>query len=93
MILAAFILVAAFFVVYIMLPFWEENFRKKKLDFVGTERDNLTLRKNEILEAIHDLEYDFKMQKIAEQDYGQLKENLTKQAVEIMKKLERLERL
>jgi hypothetical protein len=93
MILAAFILVAAFFAVYILLPFWEESFRKKRLEYAGAEKENLTLRKNEILEAMTDLEYDFKMHKVNQEDYDHLKENLTKEAVEIMKKLDAIENL
>lgn len=91
MILAAFILVAAFFAVYILLPFWEDSFRKKRLEYAGNEKENMTLRKNEILEAVNDLEYDFKLKKISEEDYSHLKENLMKEAVEIMKKLDSLE--
>lgn len=92
MILAAFILVAAFFAFYILLPFWESPFRKKRLDYAGSEKENLILRKDEILEAMSDLEYDFKMQKVNQDDYNHLKENLTKEAVEIMKKLDTLEK-
>jgi hypothetical protein len=92
MILAAFILVAAFFAVYILLPFWEVSFRKKRLEYAGTEKENLVLRKNEILEAMNDLEYDFKMQKVNQEDYNHLKEDLTKDAVEIMKKLDSIEK-
>ncbi|MCI0413566.1 hypothetical protein L0222_12305 [bacterium] len=91
MILAAFILVAAFFAIYILLPFWEESYRKKRLEYAGTEKENLILRKNEILEAMRDLEYDFKMQKVSLDDYSHLKESLTKQAVEVMKKLDSTE--
>ena len=92
MILAAFIIVAAFFAVYILLPFWEASFSKKRLEYAGTEKENLVLRKNEILEAISDLEYDFKMQKVNQADYDQLKEKLMKEAVEIMKQLDTLEK-
>lgn len=91
MILSAFILLALFFAVYILMPFFEQDFRKKKLDAGTTEKENLGHRKDEILEAIRDLEYDYKMQKMTEQDYSQLKENLTREAVEIMKKIDSLE--
>ncbi len=91
MILAVFILVAAFFAVYILLPFWEKSFSKRRLEFAETHKENLTNRKNEILEAIQDLEYDFKLRKVNEEDYAHLKENLMKEAVEVMKKLDSLE--
>ena len=91
MILAVFILIAGFFAVYTLLPFWEKGFSRQKLDFTGMEKDSLVGRKNAVLEAMRDLEYDYKMQKVTEEDYLHLKENLTNEAVEIMKKLERLD--
>ena len=91
MILAVFILIAAFFAVYTLLPFWEKGFRLKRLDFSGMEKDSLLGKKNAVLEAIRDLEYDYKMQKVTDEDYHQLKEKLTKEAVDLMKKLDRLD--
>lgn len=88
MILAAFILLAGFFAAYILLPFFDEGFRKKRLDYAENEKESLTHRKNQILEAIRDLEYDHKMNKITDQDYIQLKERLTKEAVEVLKQLD-----
>src|SRR5262245_22236949 len=41
MILAIFILIALFFAVYTMLPFWEQGFRRQKIDFAGAERESL----------------------------------------------------
>jgi hypothetical protein len=91
MVYVLFIVIAVFFGVYVLLPFWEKSYRRKKLDFSGTERENLVSRKAAILDAMRDLEYDFKMQKITEDDYNQVKTNLTKEAVDIMKKLDQLD--
>jgi|SRR5687768_10337834 hypothetical protein len=90
MILAAFILIAGFFAIYTLLPYFEQNYRKKRLEFDETELENLTHRKNEILEALRDLEYDHKMRKISDQDYIQVKESLTQQAVDAMKEMDSL---
>ena len=92
MILAAFLLLAAFFALYIAMPFFEDGYRRRKLEFSDSKKENLTHSKDEILEAIRDLEYDYKMQKMTEQDYLLLKESLTKEAVEIMKQLDSLEK-
>ena len=93
MILAAFILLAAFFASYILMPFFEKEFRRKKLDFGEDDtKEALAQRKEQTLEAIRDLEYDYKMNKIADRDYDQLKEKLSREAVEIMKKLDSLEK-
>jgi len=91
MILAAFILLAGFFAAYILMPFFDKNLKSRKLNTGETEKENLAHRKEQVLEAIRDLEYDHKMHKITDQDYDQLKERLTKQAVEIMKRLDSLE--
>ena len=91
MILGIFVLIAAFFAVYILLPFWEKDFSKQRLEFAGAEKENLAGRKSAVLEAIRDLEYDYKMQKVTEDDYHNLKEKLTKEAVDIMKNLDLLE--
>jgi hypothetical protein len=91
MILAAFILVAGFFAAYILLPFFEKSYKNKSLSYGETDKENLTYRKEQVLDAIQDLEYDHKMHKITDQDYNQLKEKLTQQAVEIMKRLDALE--
>jgi hypothetical protein len=92
MILAVFLLIAAFFAVYILMPFFEETFRKKRLDFGEAEVEELRQKKEQVLEALRDLEYDYKMQKMTELDYKNLKEKLTQQAVEIMKTLDSLEK-
>ena len=91
MVYVLFIVMAVFFGVYVLLPFWEKQYRRKHLDFSGTERESLLSRKGAVVDAIRDLEYDFKMQKITEDDYKQLKANLTKEAVDIMKKLDHLD--
>ena len=91
MILGVFILLAAFFAAYILMPFFDRGFKNRSLNTGETEKESLAHRKDQILEAIRDLEYDHKMQKITDQDYDQLKEKLTKEAVEIMKRLDSLE--
>ena len=91
MVYVLFIVMAVFFGVYVVLPFWEKGFRRKRLDFSDAERESLISRKGAVIDAMRDLEYDFKMQKVTEDDYKQLKANLTKEAVDIMKKLDQLD--
>src|SRR5207244_3606330 len=87
MILFIFYLTVALFVVYLLFAFFEKAYARKKLSPVSGEKENLEFRKEEILAAISDLEYDFEMKKITEADYLQLKEKLSREAVQIMKKL------
>lgn len=83
-------LVATFFAVYALLPFFDNNYRNKRLSGGTGERENLILRKEEVLTALNDLEYDFRMKKIGEPDYLQMKETLTREAIDLMKRADGL---
>jgi hypothetical protein len=86
-----FLLFVAFFLAYAIAPFFSGTFQKKKIPVERDERENLLYQKEEILMAITDLEYDYKMKKMTEADYLQQKEKLSQEAVEMMKKLDNLE--
>jgi hypothetical protein len=90
MIIVIFFLVVAFFVAYIISAFFEKASQKETAS-ASIEKEDLRYRKEEVLSAINDLEYDFKMKKMTEADYLQIKSRLSAQAVEIMKKLDELE--
>ena len=90
MIVIIFSLVVAFFVAYIISAFFEKASQKESSSAFH-EKEDLRYRKEEVLGAINDLEYDFKMKKMSEADYLQIKSRLSAQAVEIMKKLDELE--
>jgi hypothetical protein len=85
-----FSLIAVSFAVYAILPFFDKNYRNKRLPGGTGERENLILRKDEVLTAINDLEYDFRMKKIGEPDYLQMKESLTREAIDLMKRADEL---
>jgi len=79
------------FVVYALAPFFEKGFRNRKLKMGSSHQENLVFRKEEMLNAMEDLEYDFKMKKMAEEDYRQLKEKMTAEALEIMKQIDQFD--
>lgn len=83
-------LVVTLFALYAILPFFDKNFRNKHLAGGTGERENLVLRKEEALTALNDLEYDFRMKKIGEPDYLQMKETLTREAIDLMKRADEL---
>jgi hypothetical protein len=85
-----FSLIAAFFAVYAILPLFDKQYRNKHLPGGTGERENLILRKEEVLTALNDLEYDFRMKKIGEPDYLQMKETLTREAIDLMKRADEL---
>ncbi len=88
----AFYVVAGFFAFYIFSPFLERAYRNRRLSVGAVADENLMFRKEQILGALNDLEYDFKMKKMTEPDYEQLKEKLTREAIDVMKKLEQPEK-
>ena len=90
MIWLIFILIAGLFAVYAILPFFDQNFRNKRLPGGSGERENLILRKEEVIVALNDLEYDFRLKKIGEPDYLQMKEKLTREAIDLMKRADEL---
>lgn len=90
MIWSIFILLAALFAVYAILPLLDPNLRNKRLPGGSGERENLIMRKEEVITALNDLEYDFRMKKIGEPDYLQMKENLTREAIDLMKRADEL---
>jgi hypothetical protein len=85
-----FILIAVFFALYAILPFFAKEFRNKRIATGGEELENILHRKEEVLSALNDLEYDFRLHKIGEPDYLQLKEKLTLEAIELMKQADEL---
>ncbi|PWT93659.1 MAG: hypothetical protein C5B54_01505 [Acidobacteria bacterium] len=91
MILAIFGIIVLLFAFYTLMPYWSQEYRGRKLEEGSREREDLLHRKAEVVEALNDLEYDYKMKKMGESDYQHLKEKLTQQAVELMKKLDELQ--
>jgi hypothetical protein len=86
-----FIVLVAFFVIYTIAPLFDRNYRGRKLASESGDYENLLVRKEEILGAINDLEYDFHLNKISEPDYLQIKEKLESEAVQVMMKIDQAE--
>jgi hypothetical protein len=63
-----------------------------KLDAAGEEYKHLLVRKEEALLSIKDLEFDFKTDKISEEDYQGLRNKLETDAVALLERLEELEK-
>jgi len=63
-----------------------------KLDESGEKYKHLLVRKEEVLLAIKDLEFDLKTNKVSEQDYQRQRNKLEVETVAILEKLEALEK-
>ena len=91
MLLVFFVLLAAF-ALYVLTPLVSKVWRSRTLQ-ADHGRQDLLYRKEEILLSLSDIEYDYKMKKIGEADYQQIKESLKREAIEVMKKLDTVEGL
>lgn len=59
---------------------------------VVEEYKHMLVRKEEILLSIKELEFDFKIGKISSEDYGQMMKLLESEALEVLEKIDLLER-
>lgn len=64
-----------------------------KLDASGEEYKHLLVRKEEILLAIKDMEFDLKTNKVSDHDYQKQRKKLEVEAVAILERLEELEKV
>jgi|GEM_PF-5033478 len=71
--------------------FLKETGQKEDEAAVSGELHELRSRKEMLLAALKDLEDDYSTSKICDEDYGPLKHQLTGEAIEIMKRLDRME--
>jgi len=63
-----------------------------KIDKAGEEYKHLLVRKEEVLLSIKDLEFDWKTDKISQEDYQGLRHKLEGEAVVLLERLEELEK-
>jgi hypothetical protein len=54
----------------------------------GREVEQLTLQKETLYTAIHDLDFDFQTGKVDQQDYTELRHNLEEEAIQILRQLD-----
>jgi hypothetical protein len=78
-------LVLGLFALYVLSPFFTGTFRRKQIPAGPGDVEDLYYRKEEILSAIEDLKYDYQ---ISEADYLQMSDKLSREAVEVMKRID-----
>jgi len=62
------------------------------LDPANEEFKHLLVRKEEVLLAIKDLEFDWKTDKVSEEDYSEMKNKLESEAMSLLERLDQLEK-
>ncbi len=73
--------------VYIGYPFYQARFRPFRFE-ANHRAEDLETRKAEIYAAIKDIEFDYQMGKLSEEDYTQLRNQYKAEAVQILKQLD-----
>lgn len=61
-------------------------------DSLGMMHDSLEIEKEEVLTALNELEFDYQMKKLSDDDYRKLKASLTARAVSVLKAKDEVER-
>jgi hypothetical protein len=73
--------------VAISYPLWQTA--QRKMNFaLNHQNEELQARKEQIYTAIRDIELDYRMGKLSEEDYGALREQYKNEAILVMKKID-----
>ena len=89
MIITALALLILIFSYFILSPFWDAAYGKKLWIAEQANTAELKLRKQEILAALNDLEYDLQLKKITPEDYREVKASLMNSGIEVMQAIDR----
>ncbi len=92
MIIAAFILIAAGILLFIFTPLFDPRDDAKTINQISrreARRRELIEQRDMVYEAIRELDFDYRMGKVEEDDYRQTRARYTAQAVELIKSLDK----
>jgi len=89
MIIAAFILIAAGVLLFIFTPLFGTHGTITQTSSREKRRRELLEQRDMAYEAIRELDFDYRMGKVEEDDYQQTRARYTTQAVELMKALDK----
>ncbi len=83
------ILLALLTIAFVAYPLLQKS--QHKVSFaVNHQNEDLLARKNEIYAAVRDIDFDYRMGKLSEEDYASLREQYKQEAVKIMHALDRM---
>lgn len=76
-------------ILFIAYPLLQKS--QRKLSFAANHQsEDLVARKNEIYAAVRDIDFDYRMGKLSEEDYNALREQYKQEAVQVMQSLDRM---
>ncbi len=79
-------------VLYVAYPLLNDTAESRTQEKQATEQERIVQQKEEIIEILKDIDMDFRMGKLSQQDYQSLKLDFEQRAVEIFQRLESLEK-
>lgn len=89
LILAPILLIAV--VLYIAYPLLKEEKEAAERQRASTEKERLMEQKEDVIANLKDIEMDYRMGKLSDEDYRELKLDFERRAVEAFQEIERLE--
>lgn len=89
MIIAAFILIAAGVLLFVFTPLFDKRSTLTQTSGRENKRRELLEQRDMAYEAIRELDFDYRMGKVEEEDYRQTRARYTAQAVDLMKSLDK----
>lgn len=76
-------------ILFVAYPLLQKS--QRKLSFAANHQgEDLIARKNEIYAAVRDIDFDYRMGKLSEEDYTALREQYKQEAVQVMQSLDRM---
>lgn len=89
MIIAAFILIAAGVLIFVFTPLFDTSDTIAQTSRKEAHHRGLIEQRDMVYESIRELDFDYRMGKVEEEDYRQARARYSAQAVEIMKSLDK----
>jgi rubrerythrin len=80
-------------VIFVAQPFVMRAAHALPTDAAGHEIERLSVQKETVYTAIHDLDFDFQTGKVDQQDYATMRHRLETEAIEILQHIDRVDPL
>jgi hypothetical protein len=91
--LVAILLMGMAIVVFVGQPLLVHVAPPRSTDEVGQDLEQLSVQKEMLYTAIHDLDFDFQTGKVDHEDYAALRQRLEAQAIEILRQIDHIDPL
>lgn len=85
------IILSIILIIYVIIPLTENKYKLAFVPFIKKNKkvNNLQERKNELLGALKEIEFEYQMGKLSEQDYNDLKNDYQTNALKVLRELDK----